>query len=63
MPPAAVIEKGRAPVEKVFDFLARVETHPRIADFRRSVRIASEKRSGVGTRFHQVYANGVERPS
>ena len=63
MPPAVVIEKGRAPVEKVFDFIARVETHPRIADFRRSVRIASEKRSGAGTLLHQACANGVGRPS
>ncbi len=63
MPPVAVIEKIRAPVEKVFDFIAHVETHPRIADFCRSVRIVSEKRSGVGTRFHQVYANGVEHLS
>ena len=63
MPPVAVIEKIRAPAEKVFNFIARVETHPRIADFCRSVRIVSEEKSGAGTRFRQVYANGVEHLS
>lgn len=63
MPPVAVIEKIRAPAGEVFRFLAHVETHPQIADFSQSVRIISERRSGVGTRFHQVYTNGVEHVS
>ncbi|HJP13646.1 MAG: SRPBCC family protein [Nitrospinota bacterium] len=63
MPPVAVIEKIRAPIEKVFDYIAHLETHPRIADFCREVKIVSEKKSGVGTRFHQVYANGDEHDS
>ena len=63
MPPVAVIEKIRAPAEKVFDFIGHVETHPRIADFSQSVKIISEKKSGVGTRFHQVYTSGAEHVS
>jgi len=63
MPPVAVIQKIRAPVEKVFGFIGRVETHPRIADFCREVRIVSAQKIGLGTRFHQVYTNGVEHDS
>jgi uncharacterized membrane protein len=63
LPPVAVIETIRAPIEKVFDFIAHVETHPQIADFCREVRIVSERKSGTGTRFHQVYTNGDEHDS
>ncbi len=63
MPPVAVIEKIRAPAEKVFAFIGHVETHPEIADFSQSVKIISKTRSGVGTRFHQVYTNGAEHLS
>ncbi len=63
MPPVAVIEKIRAPIEKVFDFIAHVETHPQIADFCREVKIVSEQKSGAGMRFHQVYSNGDEHDS
>lgn len=63
MPPVAVIEKIRAPIEKVFDFIAHVETHPQIADFSREVKIVTEQKSGVGMRFHQVYTNGDEHDS
>ena len=63
MPPVAVIEKIRAPAEKVFDFIGHVETHPEIADFSQSIKIISERKSGVGMRFHQVYTNGAEHVS
>ena len=63
MPPVAVIETIRAPIEKVFDFIAHVETHPQIADFCREVKIVSEQKAGKGTRFRQVYANGDEHDS
>ncbi|MCY3823090.1 MAG: hypothetical protein OXG62_04400 [Nitrospinae bacterium] len=63
MPPVAVIEKIRAPAEDVFGFIGHVETHPQIADFSQSVRIISEKKTGVGTRFHQVYTSGAEHIS
>ncbi len=63
MPPVAVIETIRAPIEKVFGFIAHVETHPQIADFCREVKIVSEQKAGKGTRFHQVYANGDEHDS
>jgi uncharacterized membrane protein len=63
MPPVAVIEKIRAQAQEVFNFIGHVETHPQIADFSQSVKIISEKKSGVGTRFHQVYTNGAEHVS
>ena len=63
MPPVAVIEKIRAPIERVFDFIAHVETHPRIADFSQEVRITSDQKSGIGMRFHQIYTNGEEHDS
>ncbi len=63
MPPVAVIEKIRAQAQEVFGFIGHVETHPQIADFSQSVRIISEKKSGVGTRFHQVYTSGAEHVS
>lgn len=63
MPPVAVIETIRAPIEAVFDFIAHVETHPRIADFSQEVRIVSEAKSGLDLRFHQVYTNGDQHDS
>ena len=60
MPPVAVIQQILAPIEDVFNFIGNVETHPRIADFCREIDIISEQKSGVGTRFHQVYADGTE---
>ncbi len=63
MPPVAVIETIRAPVERVFDFIAHVETHPQIADFSQEVRIVSEAKSGPDLRFHQIYTNGDEHDS
>ncbi len=41
MPPVAVIEKIRAPIERVFDFIAHVASHPRIADCSAEVKITS----------------------
>ncbi len=63
MPPVAVIEKIRAPIERVFDFIAHVETHPRIADLSQEVKITSDQKSGIGMRFHQIYTNGEEHDS
>jgi uncharacterized membrane protein len=63
MPPVAVIETIRAPIEKVFDFIAHVETHPRIADFCQEIHITSQEKSGPGFRFHQIYTNGDEHDS
>ena len=63
MPPVAVIEKIRAQAQEVFGFIGHVETHPKIADFSQSVKIISEQKTGVGTRFHQVYTNGAEHVS
>ena len=63
MPPVAVIEKIRAQAQEVFNFIGHVETHPQIADFSQSVKIISEKKTGVGTRFHQVYTSGAEHVS
>ncbi len=63
MPPVAVIETIRAPIERVFDFIAHVETHPRIADFCREIQIVSEAKTGPGLRFHQIYTNGDEHDS
>ncbi len=63
MPPVAVIEKIQASAEEVFGFIGHVETHPQIADFSQSVKIISEKKSGVGMRFHQVYTSGAEHVS
>ena len=63
MPPVAVIEKIRAQAQEVFNFIGHVETHPQIADFSQSVKIISGKKTGVGTRFHQVYTSGAEHVS
>lgn len=44
-----------APVKKVFDFVANVETHPLYdGDFVESVKITSTKRRGKGVIFKQV---------
>ena len=63
MPPVAVIEKIRAQAQEVIGFIGHVETHPKIADFSQSVKIISEQKTGVGTRFHQVYTSGAEHVS
>lgn len=60
MPPVVVLQQIRAPVEKVFNFVGNVETHPLFAHFCREVKITSELRRAVGTRFHQVYTDGHE---
>lgn len=44
-----------APIKKVFDFVADVETHPLYdGDFVESVKITSAKRRGKGVTFKQV---------
>ncbi len=63
MPPVSVIETNRAPIQRDFDFIAHVETHPQIADFCQEVRIVSEAKIGPGLRFHQIYTNGDEHDS
>jgi len=60
MPPMVVIQQIEASIEDVFKFVGHVETHPQIADFCSAVKITSEQKCGVGTRFHQVYADGTE---
>jgi len=54
-----------APIKKVFDFVANVETHPLYAGhFVSSVRITSTKRQGVGVTFQQVHqGSGLVRDS
>ena len=54
-----------APIKKVFDFVADVETHPLYAGhFVRSVRITSTKRKGIGVTFQQVQKkSGLVRDS
>ena len=54
-----------APVKKVFDFVANVETHPLYAGhFVKSVRITSNKRQGKGVIFQQVHqGSGLIRNS
>jgi len=44
-----------APVDKVFNFVADVETHPLYADFVESVRITSVLKRGKGVTFTQVH--------
>ncbi|MFQ5895021.1 MAG: SRPBCC family protein [Nitrospinota bacterium] len=60
MPPVVVLQKIRAPVEKVFHFIGNVETHPQFADFCREVKVTSGRRNAAGTRFHQVFVDGRE---
>ncbi len=60
MPPMVVLQKIKAPVEDVFNFVGNVTTHPRFADFCREVKITSEQSTGAGTRFHQVYEDSRE---
>ena len=60
MPPVVVIEKMKAPVEKVFSFVGNVETHPQFAQFCRAVKMTSAIRNAVGTTFHQVHVKGHE---
>ncbi len=54
-----------APIKKVFDFAANVETHPLYAGhFVSSVRITSTKRRGIGVTFQQVQkGSGLVRDS
>ncbi len=44
----------RAPIEKVFDFIADVGTHPQYAEFCKEVEFTSDRRAGVGATFRQV---------
>ncbi len=44
-----------APIRKVFDFVADVETHPLYAEFVGSVKITSAKKRGIGVTFQQVH--------
>lgn len=61
MPPVVVLQEVRAPVEKVFNFVGNVETHPQLAPFSKEVRITSpEGHKGVGTRFHQIFHDRPE---
>jgi hypothetical protein len=61
MPPVVVLQEIRAPVEKVFNFVGNVETHPRIAPFSKEVRITSPGgNKGVGTQFHQIFHDRPE---
>lgn len=50
--------KIRAPIEKVFGFIANVETHPRYADFCKQAVFTSERREGVGATFRQTVHRG-----
>ena len=54
-----------APIKKVFDFVADVETHPLYAGhFVSSVRITSTKRQGAGVTFQQIQKkSGLVRDS
>ncbi len=54
-----------APIKKVFDFVADVETHPFYAGhFVSSVRMTSTKRQGIGVTFQQVHkGSGLVRDS
>jgi len=63
MPHVAVIQQIKAPVEKVFDFIGDVATHTQINDYCLEVRHLTEGKTGVGTRFHQVYSDGTEHES
>ncbi len=61
MPPVVVLEQVRASVEKVFEFVGNVETHPQIAPFSKEVRITSpEGHQGEGTCFHQTFHDRPE---
>jgi len=60
MVPVVVLQQIKVPVDRVFNFIANLETHPQIAGFCQSVKYTSEKREGVGATFHQVYKNGAE---
>ena len=44
----------RAPIEKVFDFIADVGTHPQYAEFCKKVEFTSDHRLGVGATFRQL---------
>ena len=48
----------RAPIQKVFGFIANVATHPQYADFCKQVVFASERREGVGATFRQTVHRG-----
>jgi uncharacterized protein YndB with AHSA1/START domain len=50
--------KIRAPIEKVFGFIANVETHPQYADFCKQVVFTSDRREGVGATFRQTVHRG-----
>ncbi|MFQ5914799.1 MAG: SRPBCC family protein [Nitrospinota bacterium] len=60
MVPVVVLQQIKAPVDRVFNFIANLETHPQIASFCQSVKYTSERRQGVGATFHQFYKNGGE---
>ncbi|MFQ5692014.1 MAG: SRPBCC family protein [Nitrospinota bacterium] len=60
MVPVVVLQQIKAPIDRVFHFIANLETHPRIASFCQSVTYTSASREGVGTAFHQVYKDGAE---
>lgn len=48
----------RAPIEKVFGFIANVETHPQYAEFCKQVQFTSERREGPGATFRQTVHRG-----
>jgi uncharacterized membrane protein len=60
MPPVVVLQKIKAPIDRVFHFIGDVETHPRYAEFCLSVKVTSPTRGAVGTTFHQVHEGGHE---
>ncbi|MDP2935861.1 MAG: SRPBCC family protein [Dehalococcoidia bacterium] len=49
-----------APVDKVYDFVANVENHPRYADFVERLDITSPYRLGLGVTFNQYLHLGGE---
>lgn len=50
-----------APVERVFDYVTDVETHPVYADFVASVEITSSLKQGAGVKFVQVHKGDSHR--
>lgn len=52
-----------APVDKVYDFVANVENHPRYADFVERLEITSPYRLGLGVTFNQYLHLGGETVS
>lgn len=50
-----------APVDKVFEYVSDVETHPKYAEFIKTVEITSSIKRGVGVVFYQQRVDGIEK--